>query len=190
MFERGEPYFVRRQQDLLTTARTLDLQPGDLLHHPANRAPWRTGGSRGDQRQRLLIDFHIMLNGAPNPYICRTTLRERQGWPRRSARVLAEHHPRLLAGAVLVRHRRFDRALQPASSWASRSLNEYVWGRPDRRVHDQPPVGPGRDAQVSPTSMAIELRNPPGGVGGATARASARMASTISGEAGARPAAR
>lgn len=131
VFERGEPYFVRGQQDLLTTARTLDTYSPAIFciirnHALADPAAAAAAGGNG-----YSIDFHIMLTGAPNPYIYPDNLPRvnakggpggapgcwqnitRDFWPA----------PYLVAdtGASIAPYNHFELG-QPI-------LNEYVWGR-------------------------------------------------------------
>ncbi len=131
VFERGEPYFVRGQQDLLTTARTLDTYSPAIYciirnHALADPAAAAAAGGNG-----YSIDFHIMLTGAPNPYIYPDNLPRvnahggpggapgcwqnitRDFWPA----------PYLVAdtGASIAPYNHFELG-QPI-------LNEYVWGR-------------------------------------------------------------
>ena len=131
VFERGEPYFVRGQQDLLTTARTLDTYSPAIFciirnHALADPAAAAAAGGNG-----YSIDFHIMLTGAPNPYI----------YPDNLPRVNAKGGPggRRGAGRTSPATSGRRRTWWPTPALRSRPtttselgqpiLNEYVWGR-------------------------------------------------------------
>lgn len=131
VLERGQPYFVRGQADLLTTARLLDTYSPMIYCTIRNNAlliPIVNSSAGGNGYS---IDFHIQLTGAPNPYVYPDNLPRvnakggpggapgcwqpitRDLWPA----------PYLVAdtGASLAPYNHFELG-QPI-------LTEYVWGR-------------------------------------------------------------
>ena len=66
IFERGGPYYVRGQADLIPTAKLLDTYSPEFLCTIRNYATSNAKDSAGGNGYS--IDFHIGLTGAPNPY--------------------------------------------------------------------------------------------------------------------------
>ncbi|NTY61562.1 MCE family protein [Mycolicibacterium sphagni] len=129
IFERGGPYFVRGQADLIPTAKLLDTYSPEIMCTVRNYATSNAKDSAGGNGYS--IDFHIGLTGAPNPYVYPDNL------PRVNAKggpgggpgcwqpVTHEFWPApfLVAdyGASLAPYNHFELG-QPI-------LTEYVWGR-------------------------------------------------------------
>jgi phospholipid/cholesterol/gamma-HCH transport system substrate-binding protein len=129
IFERGGPYFVRGQADLIPTAKLFDTYSPEILCTIRNYATSIAAESAGGNGYS--IDFHIGLTGAPNPYVYPDNL------PRVNAKggpggapgcwqpVTHEFWPApfLVAdyGASLAPYNHFELG-QPI-------LTEYVWGR-------------------------------------------------------------
>ncbi|GAY13916.1 MCE family protein [Mycobacterium sp. shizuoka-1] len=129
IFERGGPYYVRGQADLIPTATLLDTYSPEILCTVRNYATSNAKDSAGGNGYS--IDFHIGLTGAPNPYVYPDNL------PRVNARggpggapgcwqpVTRDFWPApfLVAdyGASLAPYNHFELG-QPI-------LTEYVWGR-------------------------------------------------------------
>jgi phospholipid/cholesterol/gamma-HCH transport system substrate-binding protein len=129
IFERGGPYFVRGQADLITTAKLFDTYSPEILCTIRNYATSTAKESAGGNGYS--IDFHIGLTGAPNPYVYPDNL------PRVNAKggpggapgcwqpVTHDFWPApfLVAdyGASLAPYNHFELG-QPL-------LTEYVWGR-------------------------------------------------------------
>ncbi|WP_319428552.1 MCE family protein [Mycobacterium sp. RTGN5] len=129
IFERGGPYFVRGQADLIPTAKLLDTYSPEILCTIRNYATSTAAESAGGNGYS--IDFHIGLTGAPNPYVYPDNL------PRVNAKggpggapgcwqpVTHDFWPApfLVAdyGASLAPYNHFELG-QPL-------LTEYVWGR-------------------------------------------------------------
>ncbi|BBY63859.1 MCE family protein [Mycolicibacterium helvum] len=129
IFERGGPYFVRGQADLIPTAKLLDTYSPEILCTIRNYATSNAKDSAGGNGYS--IDFHIGLTGAPNPYVYPDNL------PRVNAKggpggapgcwqpVTHDFWPApfLVAdyGASLAPYNHFELG-QPI-------LTEYVWGR-------------------------------------------------------------
>ncbi len=129
IFERGGPYFVRGQADLIPTAKLLDTYSPEIMCTIRNYATSNAKDSAGGNGYS--IDFHIGLTGAPNPYVYPDNL------PRVNAKggpgggpgcwqpVTHEFWPApfLVAdyGASLAPYNHFELG-QPI-------LTEYVWGR-------------------------------------------------------------
>ena len=129
IFERGGPYFVRGQADLIPTARLFDTYSPEILCTVRNYATSNAKESAGGNGYS--IDFHIGLTGAANPYVYPDNL------PRLNARggpggapgcwqpVTRDFWPApfLVAdyGASLAPYNHFELG-QPL-------LTEYVWGR-------------------------------------------------------------
>jgi phospholipid/cholesterol/gamma-HCH transport system substrate-binding protein len=129
IFERGGPYFVRGQADLIPTAKLFDTYSPEILCTIRNYATSTAAESAGGNGYS--IDFHIGLTGAPNPYVYPDNL------PRVNAKggpggapgcwqpVTHEFWPApfLVAdyGASLAPYNHFELG-QPI-------LTEYVWGR-------------------------------------------------------------
>ncbi len=67
IFERGGPYFVRGQADLIPTAQLLDTYSPAIMCTVRNYATSDAKTSAGGNGYS--IDFHIGLTGAPNPYV-------------------------------------------------------------------------------------------------------------------------
>ncbi|KDE99976.1 MCE-family protein MCE1A [Mycolicibacterium aromaticivorans JS19b1 = JCM 16368] len=67
IFERGGPYFVRGQADLIPTAQLFDTYSPEILCTVRNYATSNAKDSAGGNGYS--IDFHIGLTGAPNPYV-------------------------------------------------------------------------------------------------------------------------
>ena len=67
IFERGGPYFVRGQADLIPTAHLLDTYSPAIMCTVRNYATSDAKTSAGGNGYS--IDFHIGLTGAPNPYV-------------------------------------------------------------------------------------------------------------------------
>jgi phospholipid/cholesterol/gamma-HCH transport system substrate-binding protein len=67
IFERGGPYFVRGQADLVPTAQLLDTYSPEILCTIRNYATSTAKDAAGGNGYS--IDFHIGLTGAPNPYV-------------------------------------------------------------------------------------------------------------------------
>ncbi len=67
VFERGAPYFIAGQRDLVTTSRLLDTYSPELFCMIRNYATSKAKDSAGGNGYS--IDFHIGLTGAPNPYV-------------------------------------------------------------------------------------------------------------------------
>jgi phospholipid/cholesterol/gamma-HCH transport system substrate-binding protein len=129
IFERGGPYFVRGQADLIPTAKLFDTYSPEILCTVRNYATSNAKDSAGGNGYS--IDFHIGLTGAPNPYVYPDNL------PRVNAKggpgggpgcwqpVTHDFWPApfLVAdyGASLAPYNHFELG-QPL-------LTEYVWGR-------------------------------------------------------------
>ena len=129
IFERGGPYFVRGQADLIPTAQLFDTYSPEILCTVRNYATSNAKESAGGNGYS--IDFHIGLTGAANPYVYPDNL------PRLNARggpggapgcwqpVTRDFWPApfLVAdyGASLAPYNHFELG-QPL-------LTEYVWGR-------------------------------------------------------------
>jgi phospholipid/cholesterol/gamma-HCH transport system substrate-binding protein len=129
IFERGGPYFVRGQADLIPTAKLFDTYSPEILCTIRNYATSTAKDSAGGNGYS--IDFHIGLTGAPNPYVYPDNL------PRVNAKggpggapgcwqpVTHDFWPApfLVAdyGASLAPYNHFELG-QPL-------LTEYVWGR-------------------------------------------------------------
>ena len=132
VFERGGPYLVRGAEDLIPTSQLLNTySPGTLLHDP--QLPRRRAEGRGFAwRQRLLAaDRTPRSLGAGNPYVYPDNLPRvnAHGGPEGTAGLLADDHPRSVAGAVPGDgHRRLHRAVQPLRTRPPFAI-EYVWGR-------------------------------------------------------------
>ena len=129
VFERGAPYFIAGQRDLVPTTRLLDTYSPELFCMIRNYATSKAKESAGGNGYS--IDFHIGLTGAPNPYV----------YPDNAPRVNAKGGPGgapgcwqeitkdfwpapfLVAdyGASLAPYNHFELG-QPI-------LTEYVWGR-------------------------------------------------------------
>jgi phospholipid/cholesterol/gamma-HCH transport system substrate-binding protein len=67
IFERGGPYFVRGQADLVPSAQLLDTYSPEILCTIRNYATSTAKDAAGGNGYS--IDFHIGLTGAPNPYV-------------------------------------------------------------------------------------------------------------------------
>ncbi|OYN79049.1 MCE family protein [Mycolicibacterium sphagni] len=129
IFERGGPYFVRGQADLVPTAQLFDTYSPEFLCTIRNYATSTAKDAAGGNGYS--IDFHIGLTGAPNPYVYPDNL------PRVNAKggpggapgcwqpVTHDFWPApfLVAdyGASLAPYNHFELG-QPI-------LTEYVWGR-------------------------------------------------------------
>ncbi|WP_431238077.1 MCE family protein [Mycolicibacterium aichiense] len=129
IFERGGPYFVRGQADLIPTAQLFDTYSPEILCTVRNYATSNAKDSAGGNGYS--IDFHIGLTGAANPYVYPDNL------PRVNAKggpggapgcwqpVTHDFWPApfLVAdyGASLAPYNHFELG-QPI-------LTEYVWGR-------------------------------------------------------------
>ncbi|EHB55207.1 virulence factor Mce family protein [Mycolicibacterium rhodesiae JS60] len=129
IFERGGPYFVRGQADLIPTAKLLDTYSPAIMCTVRNYATSTAKDSAGGNGYS--IDFLIGLTGAPNPYVypdnlprvnakggpggapgCWQTI-DRNFWP--APFLVADY------GASLAPYNHFELG-QPI-------LTEYVWGR-------------------------------------------------------------
>jgi len=129
--EPGSPYFVRGQADLVTTARTLDTYSPMIYCTIRNNAELIPAVDSSAGGNGYSIDFHIMLTGAPNPYV----------YPDNLPRVNAKGGPGGAPGCW----QKINRDLWPApylvaDTGASLApynhfelgmpiLTEYVWGR-------------------------------------------------------------
>ncbi|MCX2929147.1 MCE family protein [Mycobacterium sp. CVI_P3] len=129
IFERGGPYFVRGQADLIPTAQLLDTYSPAILCTIRNYATSTAKEAAGGNGYS--IDFHIGLTGAPNPYVYPDNLPRvnakggpggapgcwqpitRDFWP--APFLVADY------GASLAPYNHFELG-QPI-------LTEYVWGR-------------------------------------------------------------
>jgi phospholipid/cholesterol/gamma-HCH transport system substrate-binding protein len=129
IFERGGPYFVRGQADLIPTAQLLDTYSPEIMCTVRNYATTDAKTAAGGNGYS--INFRIGLTGAPNPYV----------YPDNMPRVNAKGGPGgapgcwqpithdfwpapfLVAdyGASLAPYNHFELG-QPL-------LTEYVWGR-------------------------------------------------------------
>ena len=129
IFERGGPYFVRGQADLIPTAKLLDTYSPAIMCTVRNYATSNAKESAGGNGYS--IDFHIGLTGAPNPYVYPDNLPRVNakggpgGAPGCWQEVTHEFWPApfLVAdyGASLAPYNHFELG-QPL-------LTEYVWGR-------------------------------------------------------------
>ncbi|QEN11926.1 MCE family protein [Mycolicibacterium sp. ELW1] len=129
IFERGGPYFVRGQADLIPTAQLLDTYSPEILCTVRNYATSNAKDSAGGNGYS--IDFHIGLTGAANPYVYPDNLPRvnAQGGPGGAPGCWqpVTHDfwpaPFLVAdyGASLAPYNHFELG-QPI-------LTEYVWGR-------------------------------------------------------------
>lgn len=129
VFERGAPYFIAGQRDLVTTSRLLDTYSPELFCMIRNYATSKAKDSAGGNGYS--IDFHIGLTGAPNPYVYPDNLPRvnAKGGPGGAPGCWQEitHDfwpaPYLVAdyGASLAPYNHFELG-QPI-------LTEYVWGR-------------------------------------------------------------
>ncbi|MCV7344573.1 MCE family protein [Mycolicibacterium rhodesiae] len=129
IFERGGPYFVRGQADLIPTAQLFDTYSPEILCTVRNYATSNAKDSAGGNGYS--IDFHIGLTGAPNPYVYPDNLPRvnAQGGPGGAPGCWQPitHDfwpaPFLVAdyGASLAPYNHFELG-QPI-------LTEYVWGR-------------------------------------------------------------
>jgi phospholipid/cholesterol/gamma-HCH transport system substrate-binding protein len=129
IFERGGPYFVRGQADLIPTAKLLDTYSPSIMCTVRNYATSTAKDSAGGNGYS--IDFHIGLTGAPNPYVYPDNLPRvnAKGGPGGAPGCWQEitHDfwpaPFLVAdyGASLAPYNHFELG-QPI-------LTEYVWGR-------------------------------------------------------------
>lgn len=129
VFERGAPYFIAGQRDLVTTTRLLDTYSPELFCMIRNYATSKAKESAGGNGYS--IDFHIGLTGAPNPYVYPDNLPRvnARGGPGGAPGCWQEitHDfwpaPFLVAdyGASLAPYNHFELG-QPI-------LTEYVWGR-------------------------------------------------------------
>ncbi|WP_431234487.1 MCE family protein [Mycolicibacterium psychrotolerans] len=129
IFERGGPYFVRGQADLIPTAQLFDTYSPEILCTVRNYATSTAKDSAGGNGYS--IDFHIGLTGAANPYVYPDNLPRlnAQGGPGGAPGCWQPitHDfwpaPFLVAdyGASLAPYNHFELG-QPI-------LTEYVWGR-------------------------------------------------------------
>ncbi|MBB3748686.1 phospholipid/cholesterol/gamma-HCH transport system substrate-binding protein [Mycolicibacterium sp. BK634] len=129
IFERGGPYFVRGQADLIPTAKLLDTYSPAIMCTIRNYATSNAKDSAGGNGYS--IDFHIGLTGAPNPYVYPDNLPRvnAKGGPGGAPGCWQEVNrnfwpaPFLVAdyGASLAPYNHFELG-QPL-------LTEYVWGR-------------------------------------------------------------
>ncbi|WP_328363551.1 MCE family protein [Mycobacterium sp. NBC_00419] len=129
VFERGAPYFIAGQRDLVPTTRLLDTYSPELFCTIRNYATSKAKESAGGNG--FSIDFHIGLTGAPNPYVFPDNLPRvnAKGGPGGAPGCWQEitHDfwpaPYLVAdyGASLAPYNHFELG-QPI-------LTEYVWGR-------------------------------------------------------------
>ncbi|BBX10755.1 MCE family protein [Mycolicibacterium aichiense] len=129
IFERGGPYFVRGQADLIPTAQLFDTYSPEILCTVRNYATSNAKDSAGGNGYS--IDFHIGLTGAANPYVYPDNLPRvnAQGGPGGAPGCWQPitHDfwpaPFLVAdyGASLAPYNHFELG-QPI-------LTEYVWGR-------------------------------------------------------------
>jgi phospholipid/cholesterol/gamma-HCH transport system substrate-binding protein len=129
VFEAGAPYFIAGQRDLVPTSRLLDTYSPELFCMIRNYATSKAKESAGGNGYS--IDFHIMLTGAPNPYIYpdnlpRVNARGGPGGAPGCWQEITKNFwpaPFLVAdyGASLAPYNHFELG-QPL-------LTEYVWGR-------------------------------------------------------------
>lgn len=129
VFERGAPYFIAGQRDLVPTTRLLDTYSPELVCMIRNYATSKAKDSAGGNGYS--IDFHIGLTGAPNPYVYPDNMPRvnAKGGPGGAPGCWQEitrdfwPAPFLVAdyGASLAPYNHFELG-QPI-------LTEYVWGR-------------------------------------------------------------
>jgi ABC-type transporter Mla subunit MlaD len=147
ILDRGGPYLVRGAQDLIPTATLFDYYSPQLFctirnYHDA--APLMAEVFGGDNGYSLASAGTIFGMGVPNTYVFPDNLprvNARGGPPRpragRATGLLAEDHPRAVAGTVPGDgHRVVDRALQPLRTGPA-DLHRVCMGPPDRCAHHQ-----------------------------------------------------
>ncbi|MCI4673943.1 MCE family protein [Candidatus Mycolicibacterium alkanivorans] len=129
VFERGAPYFIAGQRDLVPTSRLLDTYSPELLcmirNYATSKAKEGVGGNG------YSIDFHIGLTGAPNPYVYPDNLPRvnARGGPGGAPGCWQEITPNFWPAPFLVAD--YGASLAPYNHFelGQPILTEYVWGR-------------------------------------------------------------